>query len=379
MTRINKLFALFFCLGLPVITFGQGSVYKYGSTVRINTEDSLSSNVFASGQFIEMMGYIDNDFFAASRHLLINGTITDDVMAAAQMLSVRGSIDEMLIGAGETVVIDGVIGGDTFIAGREIRIAENARIRGNVALAANTVVLEGGNIDGWLRVAAEHINLNGSINNYVELYSSNVNFGPNYSATYSTTITTDEPIYRENLGNTPENLTIMVKKEPFLPVLLFKVWFYLSMLITGLVLIRVFQQTSVDLYRFSTERLFKNTGVGLLTFIMVPLTIVVMLFLVVTIPLSIILSLLYGLALFVSYLLVAMTLGVLAITYFKEESTSVYYWGLALGIVLIAIFANIPFIGWIVNLLLLFFGLGTLTFYIWTMSRSEEKAAGEQV
>lgn len=379
MIRYNKLIALLLCFGFPVIAFGQGSVYKYGSTVRINTEDSLSSNVFASGQFIEMMGYIDNDFFAASRHLLINGTITDDVMAAAQMLSVRGSIEEMLIGAGETVVIDGEIGGDTFIAGREIRIAENARIRGNVALAANTVVLEGGIIDGWLRVAAEHINLNGSVNNYVELYSSNVNFGPNYSATYSTTITTDEPIYRENLGNTPDNLTIMVEKEPFLPVLLFKVWFYISLLITGLVLIRVFQQTSVDLFRFSTERLFKNTGAGLLTFILVPLTILVMLFLVVTIPLSIILSLLYGLALFVSYLLVAMTLGVLAITYFKEESTSVYYWGLALGLVLIAIFTNIPFIGWIVNLLLLFFGLGTLTYYIWTMSRTDEKSVGEQV
>lgn len=141
-------------------------------------------------------------------------------------------------------------------------------------------------------------------------------------------------MYRENLGYVPDNLSITINEPRFWPLILFKVGLYLSFLITGLVLIRLFQQTSSDLYRFSTERFFKNSGIGLLTFIAVPLIILLLFVLVLTIPLSIILILLYGVALFFSYLLVAMILGVMSIQYFQDEATtSTYYWGLSLGMI----------------------------------------------
>lgn len=353
---------------LPMGVSAQGSNYRAASTVRINPADTLQRNLMAAGQFVEIMGTINNDLYSASRHLILDGTVTDDAIVAGQVLSIRGHVGDMLMAAGESLVIDGEVDGDLFAAGRDVRITENAVIHGNAFVGGATIVFNG-TVDGWLRGAGEQMQLNGRVRNKTELYGNDITFGDTYHAAYGTNISSDREIYRENLGTIPDNLTIVVTEPDVLPLILFKLGFFLSLLITGLVLLRLFQQTAVDIQRFATERFWKNTGVGLLSFLLVPLVIVVLVMLVFTIPLSFILAMLYGLALLVSYLLVAMILGVMSILYFKDDpEPSAYYWGLALGMLFIAILVNLPFIGWLFNLLLLFFGLGSLVYYIWMMS-----------
>ncbi|MGK7369087.1 MAG: hypothetical protein ACNS64_02635, partial [Candidatus Halalkalibacterium sp. M3_1C_030] len=206
-----------------------------------------------------------------------------------------------------------------------------------------------------------------------ELYSNDVTFGNNYSASFGTTITSDETIYRENLGVVPTDLTLTVERDPIIFIIGIKILFYLSVLITGLILLRIFQNTAIDIHRFATEKFWKNTGVGFIAFIGIPLAILLLMLPVITIPLSLILLLVYVLALFTGYLLVALTLGVMGIMYFrKEPEISTYYWGLALGMIIIAILTNLPFIGFILNAVLLFFGLGSLTYYIWMVSAGKK-------
>lgn len=370
-----------YLMGLLML-FSQGviaqqSQYRMGTTIRVNEDDTLYNNVMIAGQVVEVMGYLDNDLFAASRHLILNGTVTDDAIVAGQIVSVRGSVGDMLMAAGETVVVDGPIEGDLFAAGAEVRIAENARVRGNAFIAGGSVYFEGGVINGALRMAGDHLELNGQVNNFVELYSDDVTFGSGYDAAYSTTITSSEPIHRENLENVPESLNLVVRESNILEIVAFQIWFFVSLFITGLILIRVFQKTAIDMHRFATERFWKNTGIGLLSFLLIPLAILVLMLLMVTIPLSVIIMLLYGLALLVSYLLVAMTLGAASIIYFRgEAAVSTYYWGLGLGMIYVAILVNLPFVGWLFNILLLFFGLGSLVYYIWKMSNLGKAKAG---
>lgn len=353
------------------------STYRTGTTIRVNENDSLGGNVIVAGQSVEVMGYLDNDLFSASRYLTLNGTVSDDALMAGQYVSVHGSVGDMVLALGETVVVDGRIEGDLFAAGRDVRITGDAWIGGNAFLAGATVVFESGTIQGALRVSGEEMVLNGTVHNFVEIYGSGVTFGENYAADYSTSIWSNEPVHRENLGNLPADLTITVDRPSVWITILWTAGFFFSLLISGLVLIRIFERTAVDLQRFATEHFWKNTGIGLLSFILIPLLALVLLVLVFTIPLSIILWVLYALALLSGYLLVAMILGAAFILYFRgEASTSVYYWGLALGMLVLGLLVNLPWIGGIINLLLLFFGLGSLVHYIWVMSR-RERAYGD--
>jgi hypothetical protein len=160
-----------------------------------------------------------------------------------------------------------------------------------------------------------------------------------------------------------------------------QLWFYLSLLVTGLVLIWLFYDTAVDLSKFASEKYGRNTGWGLLSFVAIPVVIVLLAIFVITIPLSILMALTYGVALFISYLLVAMSLGVWSIIMIKggdEVNPASYYYGLALGIIYIAIITNLPFIGGLANVILLFFGLGSVVRYLWAM-RQSPKGSGRRL
>jgi len=354
---------------IPLLVSAQGSIYKFGPTIRINKGDSISNNVMAAGQFIDIYGHLGDDLYGGARNLVINGSIDDDAIVAGQNVTVTGTVGDMLVAAGENVLIDGQIYGDLFAAGAEVRIAPDAHIHGNVAVAGDKITFEGGTIDGWMRASGNEITLDGSVGNYVELYGNKFNFGDNYRPESGTTITATHEIDLNDLGTPPDDLQIVVNKENTWGAALFlSLWFYVSLLITGALLIFIFRETTNDLHRFSTERYIRNTGIGFLTFLATPIVVIILLVLVLTIPLSLLLITLYGLALFIGYLLVALTLGTLVIRFIKSEQTFLdYFWGLALGMVIIFILSILPFVGWIINLLLIFFGLGTFVTYFWQL------------
>ncbi|MGM0587835.1 MAG: hypothetical protein ACQETE_05450 [Bacteroidota bacterium] len=369
------LFILNALLLFATTTMAQPATYRAEDVIRIPTQDTLRHNVMLSGESIDVAGYLDNDLFAAARNFTMNGKVTDDAFVASRVVSVYGDIGDMLMTAGETVIIEGTINGDLFAAGQEVRISENASIGGNAFIGAETVILEGGHIEGTLRLGGADVQLNGTVNGAVEIYSNQIVFGEKYRAAYGTTITSSESIHRENLGVIPPDLILKTEESGFWGLVFMKIWFYLSLLLTGLILIWIFQQTAVDMAKFASEQYWKSTGWGLLSFFAIPIVIILLAILVITIPIALLLALSYTMVLFISYLLVAMSLGVWSIHYVKGEVDPVhYYYGLALGIIYIAILTNLPFIGGIVNAVLLFFGLGSVVQYIWAVSQSPNRA-----
>jgi len=128
----------------------------------------------------------------------------------------------------------------------------------------------------------------------------------------------------------------------------------------------LFRPVAEEMRRFATERFWQNTGAGFLIFLLMPLFLLLMMFPVITIPLAGLLGVLYLIVLFISYLFVAMLLGLQFILWFSKKPTpSNYYYGLALGLIIIAIMNNLPVIGVLFSLLLLFFGVGSFSGYLY--------------
>jgi hypothetical protein len=358
------LISLIFGLTVSSALFAQGSDYRFGDNVRIQAGDTVSIQVVAGAEWIEIEGHIGNDLYAAGRQIIVDGSVEDDAILFGEVITIRGAVGDMVAGAGQTIVIDGVIGGDLIMAAREIRFTENAHVRGSVSAGAETVYFNGNRIGGAVRLAAKRAILDGEAGGHVLIYSNDVVFGDAYRDGGRTRIVSTEPIYRDNLGNIPPNLELEVRQPGIFPVLMFQVWFYLSLLITGIVLLTLFFPTASDLQRFSTERFWMNILTGFGMFILIPLAIIILIIPLLTIPLAVILSVLYGLTLFISYLMVAMILGFQFVTWFvTDPKKSTYYWSLVLGLILIAILNNVPFLGGLFSILLLFFGIGSIGRY----------------
>lgn len=371
--KLNAMKIKIIITGLLVILFigearGQGSMYRSGEFVRISAIDSIQTQVFITGETIEMFGWLGNDLYSASESLIIKGHVMDDAIITGGKLTMRGTIHDLLAAAGETIIIDGLVMGDVFAAGATIRITDNALIKGNVNLAGQHIIIEGGSIEGNLKVAGSEIALNGSVQKKTEIYSYNLNFGPEYNSILGTDLYTNRPVYPENFGNAPGNLNIYENEPDILEILIFKSALYLSLFITGIVLIRIFRKTSRDLYKFSTEQFWKNTGIGFLTFLIYPVVIAILAFLILTIPISLLLLFIYGLLFVIGYLLVALVIGVTSLTLLKKSDDRIsYYWGLFIGMILLAIIVNLPFLGWLFHIIFIFFGLGSMVLYVWKM------------
>jgi hypothetical protein len=346
----------------------QGSTYRSGNIVRISDADSIQTQLFATGGTVEILGWIGNDLISASDILVLDGEIMDDAIISGSDLYVRGTVHDLLAAAGETIVLDGQIYGDVFAAGATIRITNNAVIRGNANLAANHIMFEGGIIEGNLKVTGRKIDLNGVVKSKTQIHGYNIHFGPEYSANFGTDIFSDRPIYPENLGDLPEDLFISEKTPNVFRILLFKSALYFSLFIAGILLIQTFKRTSRDLYKFSTGQFWKHTGIGLLTFLFYPVLLIILAALVFTLPISFLLLMVYGLLLLIGYLLVAMVVGVSSLKFLKKNDTDISYnWGLLVGMVLVAVIVNLPFLGWLFHAIFIFFGLGSLTLYLWHM------------
>jgi len=366
--NLKIIFWAILLFSLPLTLIGQPSTYKLGTTVQINSGDTLSKNVISASQVLEVYGYLENDLFAAARNITIGGVITDDAIMAAETITLNGSVEDMTLAVGDSITINGKIQGDLFIAGNQIILTQDAVIRGNVVIAGNEIVVENGLIEGWCRIYGNDVTLGGTVRHYVELYTNEISFTEGYTPLGTTTIITYRDLDAESLPNAPPNLTIIVEEQGGWGImLLIRLWTSVSVLIIGFLLLIIFPQTSVDLYRFSKEHYLKNTAIGLLLFLGIPIISILLLLLIFTIPLAFLIWTLYAIALLISYLLVALLLGSTLIRYFKTESFADHYWGLILGMAIIFLLTIIPYAGSIINVILIFFGLGSLLQYFWKM------------
>ena len=356
---LSLLFITVFLTDIVTLS-AQGSRFEAGEVFRLAENDSSAQQLMAAGEWIEIAGFVENDLYAAGSNITLMGTVGDDATLAGETIRISGIVNDMLLSASENLVMDGTVRGDMFAAGEELRLTENAVIDGKLFLAGEEIQINGATVSGRTRIAAESVRLDGEFNDHVVIYSNDVVFGPDYRPIGDTKIVSTEKLYRENLGQIPERLILEVKQPFLLHVVMFQAWVYLSMLVTGIVMIYLFKPITGDLHRFATERFWKNTGIGFLLVILTPLLLVLLIIPVITIPLAILIGTLFTISLYLSYLAVAMMLGLQFIQWFSKETTTMtYYWSLAVGLILIAIINNLPVIGILFSALLLFFGTGS--------------------
>jgi len=94
--------------------------------------------------------------------------------------------------------------------------------------------------------------------------------------------------------------------------------------------------------------------------------------LVFTIPLSLILLVVYLVLLYLSLVYSALYIGDAVLHYLRKNNG---HWPLlgmfALGLILVILLPEIPFIGWLINLVIICFGMGSLSAYIWAVYRPQ--------
>ncbi|WP_331232619.1 bactofilin family protein [Natronorarus salvus] len=297
----------------------------------------------ASGTVIVEEGETVSEVNAVAGAILVQGTVTGDVSGAAGNVLIEGTVEGDVSTATGNLRITGAVDGDVAAGAGDIHIDEGATIGGDLDAGAGTIRIDGA-IGGDVTIGADTIQLGDE----AEIAG---------SLTYDGTL---EGNLDAVAGEITRDRTIGVSIGPDLQPLaswVFTVYAFVLNLLLGAVLLALFPRFSEDVAdRVSTEPV-KTGLVGLGLFIAVPLVLVLVALTVIGIPLSI-----GGAIAFAFLLWIGVVYGRFAIGAWLLSLAGMDNLWLALvgGLLVGAVLSQVPFIGGLLNVVILLLGLGAL-------------------
>jgi cytoskeletal protein CcmA (bactofilin family) len=367
----------------------------------VRNEDSV---VIASGDVI------NDDLYLAGSRIIINGTVNGDVMAAGDTITVNGKIDGSIIAVGSTIGIDGEVTHAARVAGGDINI--DGTIGGDLAVAGSSVKIDGSaEIGQDVIFAASRISINGPVGGDVKggggrvilqnVVEGNVELGIEPLEIYTMVDIKSDIDFRvdrltvEPTAHIKGDLTYLSKeeanimpganidgeithripevREPIIPPTLgiwSKVIAFLMMLLVGIVIILIAPKRSLALAASIKRKPLLSLGWGAVILLATPIAALIIFITVIGIPVSLLGMVLYGIAIFLSQIVVGLFIGYWILGSFSRvESRGMLIGALALGFAILTLIKLIPYLGiplWIATVL---FGMGAMALSQQTLNK----------
>jgi cytoskeletal protein CcmA (bactofilin family) len=345
--------ALAFLPGAAAQQTELGGKVRSGREVTIPAGQTVRGDLVASGGTVRIDGRVDGDLVATGGQVTVAGTVTGDLLAAAGSTTISGQIEgDARVAAGQArVQRQGRVGEDLLIAAGQATVASGSRIGGDLIFATGRMQMEGAVTGSVL----------GTRGNYTE--------GGSIGGTE-----------RVNLQQ-PEG-----QQEPTLADrILDGLRRYVSILVVGLLLLWLLPRLLRGAAEVTRGRPLVALGVGLLAFIGVVVTLILVS--LVTALVAVVLVLLglgslSGVTVFAGILVAAIIAFVFVLAVgFAAQATVGYAVGrlllrgedrsflaglgaLALGVLLVALVTAIPFVGGVLEALVVLLGLGGLVLMV---------------
>jgi hypothetical protein len=283
-------------------------------------------------------------------------------MAAGSDVNINGAVGNDLWAAGANVNVNAPVADNARLAGRSVILQPQARVGRDAYLVGNSVEAHG-KVERNLSVGATEARIASEVGGSAEVRSGSLKLLP------GAVIRGDLIAY----GPTPPEISpgaqvlgrVEYHKEGAgggwsLASWLWQwLFMFLALLILGLATIALSSWWT----RRIAEKMARQPGyamlAGLAGLILIPLICALLAITVIGIPLAIVLFALYCVALLLSGVFVSYLVGGWLLGRLKRPDTSPYA-RLAVGALVVAFFASLPLIGWVVQLLVLMIGLGAL-------------------
>jgi cytoskeletal protein CcmA (bactofilin family) len=294
------------------------------------------------------------------------GETVGDLTAFAGTVVIQGTVDGDLEAFGGDVLVEGEVTGDVDAFAGNVRIT--GEVAGEVSAAAGNVVVAEGATVGSLSAAAGNVAVEGTVAGSVNAAAGSVTLGPEASiegdltyggelnrhpdAEVAGTVTEESPAAPTPIGEVPT-----------LPPWLGPLYWTLVNLLLGAVLLAVFPRFSDGVAATARTEALKSGGVGLLALVGIPIALVLVAVTVVGIPLSIAGGFAFALLLWIASVYGRFAVGAWLLSLADAENRWV---ALVVGLLAVLLVGLIPFLGGLVELLVLLLGLGALSLALYT-------------
>lgn len=341
----KKILGVIVIFAAMFMTFGVVKADEYfNANDNVSDNGTYSHSHFEAGNIITSSSNVNGLSFVAGANVNVSGT-KEYSFVAGETVQLNGTIEKDVFAAGNAVIIgkDANIGRDLYLAGNSVTIQSN--IKGTVFVAASLVKLENITVDGDVSIAANTLEIGGNVSINGKL---KINDDAVINNESNMTVTNKE-VYKSSGMNIDFSTRI---SDIILDIL--------KTLFTGIVLILLFPKLFKKI-KYDLEA--KDIGIkllyGLLVLFAVPMVSVVLFSILVGISISAMLLMMYVIAIIAASILSAVVIGQNIYTKLFKQKDNIYI-SMCIGILVVKLVGFIPYIGWILDLLIFFYGLGII-------------------
>jgi len=342
---------------------------RKGTKASIPATETVDDTVLAAAdpktQSMDIAGTIKGDLIAVGDVIVISGAVEGNVVVAARRLEISGTVGGSVFAVGHTVIVSGKVARNVITAGDTVNVSNTGLIGGNTITASREAVIDGKTARDLLSAAAI-LDLRGDIGRNVSLAAgqATVSGSSHVGGDLSARVGKEENL-RVAEGAViagQKNVRVQVaaaRSSRYLTVSFYawQVVRILGLFVTGLVVFKLMPALMPSSMVSGSDWL-KAGGVGFMTLVAVPVAAIIIAFTFIGFPIALITFILYLIACYLAKIVVAEFVG----RSVMKNSGAV---PLLVGLLLVILAVNLPWIGTLINFLLILLGLGVIALTIY--------------
>lgn len=335
----------------------------------------VNSDLIVAADRTQIDGTVDGDLIVFSHSVVVNGHVKGDILAFGQDLRMNGTVDGNMRTFNQSLTINGTVGKNVMSWGQEWTLGNKATIGGSVTLGDQNAEFDG-QVTGDLLAFSGMTELNGMLGRNVDIRGGRLRISSDADVKGPIKFEGDrapEVAGGAKLASAPV-VTIRRRGPDYAQAGYYwhQTMEWGASFLFGLVVLLVAPVFFGNVVHAS-DKVAPAIGLGVLFLFAVPIAAIFACITIVGLGLGIAALLLYLVALYSAQVFVGSWIGEKLLGLGSGLGPAIGR--LALGLAILRGLRIVPFIGWLVTLVMLFWGLGALALALHRMSRTKAPAA----
>lgn len=333
----------------------------------VRSGETHTGDVYTLAANIDVSGVQDGDLIAMAQVAVLSGEVNGDVVFFGQSIDISGTVSDSVRIWANGVTVTGTIDGDLIVFGNQVNLHPRGHVTGNMIVLAGSAIVEG-QVDGDLRFTGGKVAVGGSIGRNATIEADGIDLDPQariagdleYTARKALEIDTGEIVggevrFEEDVDESDE------EPGPFITASSVFWWFFWTLAATmvGLVAVALFRRVVPAIVTRIEREAMMGALVGFGIFFVVPAAAILAVLVVIALPLGVITLALFAVALYLAKVPVALWIGGRLLAWTGRSAPSPFL-ALVLGMPLLYLLFELPYLGFLVWVVTTWLGLGSI-------------------
>ncbi|HSW79208.1 MAG TPA: hypothetical protein VLG47_00340 [Candidatus Saccharimonadales bacterium] len=341
--------------------------FRHGDNITVAQNQTVDQTIYAWGRTIDIAGTVNGDVICAGQNVTVTGTVNGDVICAGQNVHISGSVAGDVRVAGQDVSVSGTVSHNLSAMGQNITLESSGNVNTDASIAGQDTTING-IVGRDVAAAGESVTIDNKVGRNVQTAGNQLILGSNANIAGDVTYTSNNTINKAGSAKvagtvthkTPPQKASHIQYGAFIRgTFWFAFYLFAAGLVMAMVLVLLLPQTFHRASQVAIDKPGKTFLIGLLSGILAPIILGVVFVTVLGIPLAILGLLVWLAILMLSWPFAAYYTGRLLML----RSTNALLIMLVGAIVLMLLYF-VPFLGALVSLVAVCFGLGIIVSHI---------------